>query len=202
MGGYILLITKFSIIDYRMEWIVPETDNPEIQKTIAVTVITLIVALFAPVGLTLFSHPYGDFAANLIGAFWVVFIGSPVIPINGGEGIPPLLNPTAGIMALPLIALRLLFVFQIYRAYNNQTSRGSAIILGVLSELYLVVFNVPSYISLIMGLSIGELYLPLPILLLVGALLLWIFPPFVPSKPWEGPSESYKTSEPSMPDDN
>ncbi len=165
----------------------PETYKPEKQKAIAITVTSLIVALFSPVGLSLISHPYGDFAANLIGMFWTVFVGSP-IPIDGGGMVPPTVDPTSGILALPLIALRFLFVFQLYRAYNGQTSRRTAILWGVLSELYLVIINVPSYISSIMTMSIDGLYIPIPILLLVGVLLVWKYPPFVPTTPWERPS--------------
>ncbi|MHA3963192.1 MAG: hypothetical protein AM325_006595 [Candidatus Thorarchaeota archaeon SMTZ1-45] len=162
-----------------------DSSNYQKRKT-RVVAVSLIIALFAPVGITLISHPYGAFAANLIGVFWMVFIGTP-IPVDGGGMVPPTVDPTAGIMVVPLIALRLLFVFLLYRAYNGQTSRRSAILLGVLSELYLVIINIPSYISSITTLSIGGLYLPLPILLLVGALMVWKFPPFVPSKPWEAP---------------
>ena len=94
---------------------VSESDKSKKQKTIIVTMISLLVALFSPVGISLISHPYGDFTANLMGVFWTVFIGSP-IPIDGGEIVPPTVDPTTGIMSLPLIALRFLFVFQLYRA--------------------------------------------------------------------------------------
>jgi hypothetical protein len=173
---------------------VSETDKSEKQKAITVTVISLIVALFSPVGINLISQPYGDFAAYLVGVFWTIFIGSS-IPIDGGGMVPPTVDPTAGIIVLPLIALRLLFVLQLYRLYNGQTSRGAAVIVGVLSELFLVIINVlrssPTF-------SIGGLYIPLPILLLVGALLFWRFPPFVPSTPWETSGESDRIFTPSI----
>lgn len=172
-------------------------ENSTKQRTIAITAISLVVALFSPAGLDLIDHPYGEFAAILIGAFWEIFIGSP-IPIDGGEMVPPTFNPAGGILAIPLITLRLLFVLQIYRAYNGQTSRRSAILWGVLSELYLVILNLPSYITAISTLSIAGLYLPLPILLAVGVFLVWIFPPFVPSTPWEVSGEVEKRSQSSI----
>ena len=171
-----------------------ETDKSEKQKAITVTVISLIVALFSPVGINLISHPYGDFAAHLIGVFWTVFIGSS-IPIDGGGMVPPTLNPIASILVLPLIALRLLFVLQLYRVYNGQTSRRAAVIVGIVSELFLVITNLlrssPTF-------STGGFYIPIPILLLVGGLLLWRFPPFVPSTPWETPGDSDSSLTPSI----
>ncbi len=171
-----------------------ETDKSEKQKTIAVTVTSLLVALFSPVGISVISHPEGDFAGYLIGVFWTIFIGSS-IPIDGGGMVPPTVDPTAGIIVVPLIALRLLFVLQLYRLYNGQTSRGAAVIVGIFSEFFLVIINVlkssPTF-------SIGSLYIPLPILLLVGALLIWRFPPFVPSTPWEKSEESDRIFTPSI----
>ncbi len=99
--------------------------------------------------------------------------------------VPPTTDPTAGIAALPLIALRLLFVFLIYQAYNSKTSRVTAIYVGIASELLLVVLNVPMYVIAITTLSVRGLYIPIPLLLLVSGLSLWKFPPFVPTSPWE-----------------
>jgi hypothetical protein len=172
-----------------------KTKKVDNRKTIAISVSSLIVALFTPVGMSLIEHPTGAFAANLIGAFWTVFIGTP-IPVDGGGMVPPTIDPTAGIMGLSLIALRLLFVFLLYRAYKGQNSKMTAIYGGIVSELYLVVINLPSYISSIMTLSIGGLYIPIPILLLIGALLVWKFPPFVPATPWERPDASEVPSKP------
>jgi hypothetical protein len=173
---------------------VSEPDKSEKQKAIAVTVTTLLVALFSPVGIILISHPYGDFTAHLVGVFWTVFIGSS-IPIDGGGMVPPTVDPTAGIIVIPMIVLRLLFVFQLYRVYNGQTSRGAALVVGIFSELFLVIINVlkasPTF-------SLGTLYIPLPILLLVGALLFWRFPPFVPSTPWETSEKSNRIFTPSI----
>ena len=159
-----------------------QTDKSEKQKTIAVTVTSLLVALFSPVGIILISHPYGDFAAHLVGVFWTIFIGSP-IPINGGGMVPPTIDPVSGILVVPLIVLRLLFVLQLYRVYRGQTSKSAALAVGVLSELFLVIINVlrssPTFTT-------GDLYIPIPILLLVGYFLLWRFPPYITS--------SWKTS--------
>ncbi len=151
------------------------------RQTFAVTVTSLLVALFSPVGIIVISHPYGDFTAHIVGVFWTVFIGSP-IPIDGGGMVPPTVNPVSGILVFPLIVLRLLFVFQLYRVYGGQTSRRAAYTVGILGELFLVIINVlrssPTFTT-------GNLYIPIPILLVVGYLLLWRFPPYVPSTPWE-----------------
>jgi len=159
-------------------------DN-ERRKAMIISGIALAIALLAPVGMTLIEHPYGEFAAHLSGVLWTIFIGN-VIPIGEGGGmVPPTVNPSAGLLGLPLIALRLLFVYQLYRAYISKTSRSSALIVGVLSELYLVFVNLPSYLVSIATGSIGGLFIPFPFLLLVGGLILWLVPPFVPSTPWQ-----------------
>jgi len=171
-----------------------EKSKFEKRKTIVATVTTLLVALFSPVGIILMSHPYGEFAAHLVGVFWSTYIGSP-IPIDGGGMVPPTLNPVSGILVIPLIILRLLFVLQVYRAYSGKTSRGAAITVGVVSELFIVIINLlrssPTFTT-------GDLYIPIPILLLVGYLFLWRFPPYVPSTPWETPEESDKSLTPSI----
>jgi len=177
---------------------VSETGKSERRKTNAVTGISLLVALFTPVGISLISNPSGVFVGYLLWLFGTVFIGSP-IPIDGGGMVPPTVIYTAGILLIPLIALRLLFVLQIFRAYNGRTSGRAALYVGVLSELYLVIVNVPNYISRITAtFSAGSIYVPLPILLLVGALLIWRFPPFVPSTPWETPEESESVFTPAI----
>jgi len=171
---------------------VVQPDKFEKQKTIAMTVTSLLVALFSPIGIIVITYPYGDFAAHLIGVFWTVFIGSST-PIDGGAIVPPDLNPIAGILVLPLIALRLLFVLQLYRVYNSQISRRAAVIVGILSELFLVITNLfrssPTF-------STGGFYIPIPILLLVGGVLFLRSPPFVPSTPWETPGNSDRSLTP------
>ncbi len=155
------------------------------RKATIFSAIGLVIALIAPVGMTLIEHPIGEFAAHLSGVMWTIFIGTP-IPIDGGGGmVPPTVNPSAGLIGLPLIALRLLFVFQLYRAYISKTSRSTALITGLLSELYLVFVNLPSYLVFIATGSIGGLFIPLPFLLLIGGLILWVVPPYVPSTPWQ-----------------
>jgi len=160
------------------------SDNDK-RKAMIISAIALVIALVAPVGMTLIEHPHGEFAAHLSGVLWTIFIGS-IIPVDGGGGmVPPTTNPSAGLLGLPLIVLRLFFVYQLYRAYINKTTRNSALIWGVLSELYLVFMNLPSYLVTIATGSIGGLFIPLPFLLLFGGLILWILPPFVPSTPWQ-----------------
>ena len=168
-----------------------DNDN---RKAKIISAIALVVALLSPVGMKLVAHPYGEFAAHISGVLWTVYIGV-VIPIEDGGGmVPPTVNPSAGLLGLPLIALRLFFVYQLYRVYISKTSRSSALIWGLFSELYLVFVNIPSYsVSVVTG-SIGGLFIPLPFLLLIGGLILWLVPPFVPSTPWQS-SEPYATQE-------
>ncbi|MFW9974211.1 MAG: hypothetical protein ACFFDQ_02945 [Candidatus Thorarchaeota archaeon] len=162
-----------------------ELDNSKYRtRSNLLVLISAVVALFSPVGMNVISHPLGEFAASLIGVFWTAFMGSP-IPIDGGSIVPPTVNPASGLTAVPLIALRFLFVFQLYRLYNGKTSRRAAISFGILSELFLVILNIPGYISSVLNPPFTEIYLPLPFLLLIGYLIIKIYPPFVASTPWE-----------------
>ncbi len=162
-----------------------EHDNSKYRtRSHLLVLISAVVALFSPVGMNVISHPLGEFAANLISVFWTAFMGSP-IPIDGGSMVPPTVNLASGLTVLPLIALRLLFVFQLYRLYNGKTSRRAAISCGIASELFLVILNIPNYLNLIWNSLFYEIYLPLPFLLLIGYLIIKIYPPFVPSTPWE-----------------
>ena len=109
--------------------------------------------------------------------------------------VPPTINPVSGVLVVPLIAIRLLFVLQLYRAYDGQTSRRAAVIVGIVSEFFLVFINVlrssPTF-------STTGFYIPIPILLVVGVLLLWRYPPFMPATPWDTPGESDRVFAPSI----
>jgi hypothetical protein len=166
-----------------------KTEN---QKAIKISAIALLVAIFTPYGMNMISHPYGLFAANLVWVFGSFFFGSS-IPIDDGGMVPPTINPAAGLPGLLVFVVRVLFVWQIYRAYNNKTSRAAALYMGVFSEILMVIINLPIYIFSIGSGLIGGLYIPLPLLLLVGGLLLWKFPPFVPTTPWETVTDSEDT---------
>ena len=163
-----------------------EISKSEKRKGIVVSIITLSIALLCPVGIRLISHPLGEFSAYLIGTFWIVFVGSP-IPIDGGGMVPPSVDSTTGIIAIPMVFLRLLFVFLMFRVYTKHSSRTYAISGGILSELYLVIIELPRYFT-------SGIYIPIPILLLVGALFLWKFPPIVPTTPWESSGDVEKSS--------
>ena len=89
---------------------------------------------------------------------------------------------------IPIVALRLVFVYQVHRYYEGSTTRQRTLVLGILAEgpslfmllLVLVAFLVPSiwlYLSI-----------PTPLLLLSGTLLLWRKPFPEPKTPWNGVS--------------
>ena len=66
---------------------------------------------------------------------------------------------------------------------------------GIVGEMFLVILNVPSYISQFLNPPFRELYLPLPFLLLIGFLITRVFLPFLPSTPWETQNQTDITHE-------
>ncbi|MFW9804246.1 MAG: hypothetical protein ACFFFC_16420 [Candidatus Thorarchaeota archaeon] len=82
---------------------------------------------------------------------------------------------------------RLLFAYQMYRYYQEKTTRMMTVLAGVFSELpvalvmtallfWNAVSPTPSFLPTVV---------PIPILITVGFLMIWKRPTFVPTGPWD-----------------
>ncbi|MFQ5834115.1 MAG: hypothetical protein ACE5H4_15530 [Candidatus Thorarchaeota archaeon] len=86
----------------------------------------------------------------------------------------------------PFLAFLLLFVYQVDRYYRKATSRRLTLVLGVVADgpgfvmTLLMLATIP--FSLLIGLY---LFIPVPVLLLAGALVMWLRPVPEPVSPWD-----------------
>ena len=144
-----------------------------------VSFLMLIFACFGPTGIATSKYPEGGSTTFLLGMTWMIAIGSSV-PSNGGGA--PMPSPLS--LLHPVSLFRLLFVYFLYRFYQDRTTRLSILVSGFIAELVLLLMNLSSIFS------ITQLYIPLTILLPIGLILVFTFPPDRIPGPWSDVSES------------
>jgi hypothetical protein len=94
--------------------------------------------------------------------------------------------PRTDYYGLTTTFLSLMFCFVIYRCYQARNTRKHAIIVGLLSLILPLYFGILSIIHLLSSSSpFFSIYGPIPFLLLIGLILLFLFPPPKPPKAWD-----------------
>ena len=153
-----------------------EVDDSSVKITLVnrkvVVLVLSLLALFAPMFCYISSQ-----ATYVFSATWVYSQAGHDAQISSQI-----------LTMIPIVALRLVFIYQVHRYYEGSTTRLRTLVLGILAEgpslfmllLMVVALLVPSF----------WLYLsiPTPLLLLSATLLLWRRPLPEPKTPWNGVS--------------
>jgi hypothetical protein len=144
-----------------------------------VTSLFTITALVSPVSLNAYPHEAYDWLFYLTGMTWTM------VNMNFFDII---IDPILLVGGLPFTCLRLVFVYQMHRYLLGRTTRTRTIILGISSELQLVLMTYPLIIILTLtGTSdiINGFFIPIPVLLLVGLVIIQIVPTNKIESPWQ-----------------
>jgi len=161
----------------RAEW------TPSSERVVQVM---MMFALLGPVFIYVSSSLTTDLWLEIDALFWkAMSMGGPLIFIIGDLQI--MLE-----MAM-LLPLRLFFVRQMYRCYEGRTSKRATAIVGLLSELQVLI----PYLFMLQGPSTPYLSLvaPVPLLFLAGLLLLITLPPPKDVQTWIGKTDSLPRSQ-------
>jgi len=169
------------------------SDHIEINTERKAKIIATIMGIVALVSPFVFNYYYdiadGIFVIDMYSLTWVH-------DSNANPAIffyPPLLvnNPVNTL-------LRFWFVFTMYRCYVGKSSRRKAIYVGFISEAWQLIIMVTNlFMSLGISYFPGLFYVPIPLLLLAGLMiLLFVKPPRLPGLWTEksDKSENSKTS--------
>ena len=151
-----------------------QTDLENKAKIIAL--VMAIIALFTPY---MFSYSYdaydGIYVIMMISLTWIHW--SNVIPFFIFPPFQLLSNPISTL-------LRFWFVFEIYRCYIRKSTIHRALYVGVVSELWQL--SIMIY-ELCWGLLFGVITIasvPIPLLLIAGAIILKVVKPPIPLGLW------------------
>jgi len=139
------------------------------------------LALFAPVATS--GYSFGpSFYLIITATTWMIYI-------DGISAIRFEFIPSYALLGMiPFLMFRAASVYQIARYYQGKTTKGRARIAAFIGDApFLILYSILIVVGGFSG-GIG-LNFPLPILMFVGLLLLWRFPIFEATVPWEGMSD-------------
>ena len=136
-----------------------------IDERIIVSVMGAL-ALLAPLGLSVSSDLSGEFSVQVFAVTWGLlwYFDIPLFVLGGS------IFTLFGV-------LRLLFAYQMYKCYRLQTSRRRAVQWGIASELQNVILFIPYLFLTDQPLYLVPIMVPIPLLLMIGLLFLFITPP-------------------------
>lgn len=143
-----------------------------------VTTLLAVIALVSPVSINIYPHEVYGYLSNLMGMTWMM------INMNFWDiAIDPLII----LSGLSLTFMRLVFVYQMHRYLLGRTTRKRTIIVGILSELQIAIMTLPVFLILSL-LGTFELifgfFIPIPVLLLVGLIIMRVVPTSKIESPW------------------
>ena len=137
--------------------------------------IAIVTAILAPAGIFLTSTVSGLGSVNVYSGTWI----ADYYVLSGNWNI--ILTSPADWFSFPFaLFLRLLFVYQIKRYYDNKTTMNRALLLGLLVECESVFIGILvslSYIYLVLG-------IPIPLMLLIALYLMKYHPPEDDPQSW------------------
>lgn len=135
-----------------------------------ISIIALAIALFSPiiVTLTLASSNLSIRAMS----WWIEFEAHQTVIDY---------SFTLWVSTLPLTAPRLIFVYQVFRYYEDRSTRILTILVGLVTEL-------PMWIVASMLTAIGawspSITVPTPFMVIFALVMLWKWPCVEPQTPW------------------
>ncbi|UCH05005.1 MAG: hypothetical protein JSW05_02270 [Candidatus Thorarchaeota archaeon] len=141
----------------------------------AVGILFALVALLAP-----HTVVYYMWDLQVMAATWMAFIDP--------YSVSWMSNPFLLMVAIPGALLRLVFGYMVVRAYQGKTTKKRAIIIGIALELQgPVFFYVPVILFQLASPILRSYYpilLPIPALLILGLVIMRIWPPPTESTTW------------------
>ena len=148
------------------------------QRARKITTILTAVILLAPNSITIQSSDW--FSQIQLGSvLWIMYFG--------GYSIPWMFLPFMILYSMPMHIPRFVFVYLIYRYYLGRTTKKRALAVGLLSELWWWIPNLPMMIFMMTS-PFGYLYLslPIPISFLLVIIVMLKYPGPDVTTPWKG----------------
>ena len=144
-----------------------------------VTSLFAVTALVSPVFVNIYPHEVYGTMCNLMGMTWMI------INMNFWDIV---IDPLVILSGISLTFMRLVFVYQMHRYLQGRTTQKRTIIVGILSELQIVIMILPVFAILsLLGtfeLVSGFWFFPIPVLLLVGLVIIRVVPVTEVESPW------------------
>lgn len=153
--------------------------HPLVSKIAAVVLVLL--GIFSPIMINSYGYS-GNYDFYINSLLWTFHCS------NWGTDF--YLTPFYYLFSIfPILILRLVPVSQIVRYYHGKTTRRRAFLGVIIGDIFFVIVGL---ITLMFSLAspYPTFSLPLPIQMLVGFLVLWIFPIPEPTTPWDSTSET------------
>jgi hypothetical protein len=156
-----------------------------------------IFAILVPAGISIVSDPNTGLILymELVFMFWTINIvnanPNPPGTFQDVTTIPEtaIPNPLMFIGNLPLTFLRIVFVYQMYRCYQNRTTTKRTVLVGAASELQASLIGNLSMLIPVFSLF-SHFFIPIPALFLAGLVMIKMAPPPQNSIPWKHQEES------------
>jgi len=156
------------------------------QSPMTIGTIMAIVAILAPVGASIHSYTgFTEYNVTIVAMTWLLIVD----PFGSYWFVQPLLF----FSTLPMTFLRFVFAYMMVRVYQGKSTRKRALVVGVASELqYPVIYLLPILVGVFTPFPVFPipLFLPIPILLLLGFLIIRIRPPAQLPVSWRADDQS------------
>lgn len=131
--------------------------------------ILLIVMLLSPMSIA-FTAYIGGFSLTIYAPTWILATGSYSYFF---------INPIVLLSTFPFYGLKVIFIYFVYKCYSAEKTRKTTIRVGILSELLPLLFMMAPIIIIVLfyPYGINSAFIPVPIVLLLGYLILRTWPP-------------------------
>ncbi|MFW9931045.1 MAG: hypothetical protein ACFFDR_00100 [Candidatus Thorarchaeota archaeon] len=148
---------------------------------LAVAAIMLFVAVIGPIAAMYMAYEWST-QFQIVASLWAIYYYSDPFFYEYGSNFTFSFTPYIFFSTLPVVFIRYVFVFMMYRYFSGKTTRKRAIITGVASEIQLpalyLILMIPSFLFTPPGgYFFFPLIFPVPVLFVVGYAIIRFRPP-------------------------
>ena len=157
-----------------------DTEKKAANRVPIIALLMTVLAFLAPVASAGYANGFG-YNITISSVLWAIYMDGYSIRFE-------FLNPLILMTMIPFLMFRVASVYQMTRYYQGKTTKGRARLAAFIGDApFLILY---AFVFIVIGFYGGVgLNLPLPIMMIVGFLLLWKFPAYEATVPWEGTSE-------------
>lgn len=167
--------------DFEKEPTLNDANPTSTSRVSIIAILMTVLAFLAPVAIAGYDWGF-DYYININAILWGIYMDGYSIRFE-------FLNPFTLMMMIPFSLFRIASVYLFTRYYQGKTTKGRAWIAAVSGDApFLFVYGIWFITAGISG-GLGFNY-PAPIMMIVGFLLLWKFPAYEATVPWEGADSS------------
>lgn len=155
-----------------------QDESPKAQIAKIGPALLLILTVTAPISFNIYINPERAPIVYVMGLWWMS-IGISFTDV--------MFDPTLLLAGIPFAIPKFAFIYMIHRYLLGETTRRRVLLIGIISETPIPILGLIAdllYLGGFVSITDIMIFIPIPLLLILGVLIVRFIPPLVKEKSW------------------